>query len=360
MLRYAYVSAADVIDLRSVSPSKVRTIDMRVFLALWCGIDVSAACGAEAPACSNFTEAIRPWQSLRSCMDRFVPRGRSCLVYQVDVSCKSTIWTNSETASSRDFRNQMLDNQILPDSGTAAERDESRSVVQSLGPGEYSLLTFGSLVADIRPARGDEVMEQAFAAVDALPYAEEIMRGTRAILELLQLTSRPFVCAHLALGDVRHAEALRSRLETLVRDGHRSRSRGKVNLFLVTDPLSEIWNEKYLADIADNGTFYEIHTLDGYQDSLLDTAYKMMAHEYGLRSGFVPPHRPVATSASASASADDVHSTSGSRKVELPPDIRACVEQVICSCASLGFFGTSPSPVSARILNLRKARMCPL
>ncbi|KAG6545964.1 hypothetical protein Mapa_012625 [Marchantia paleacea] len=379
--RYSYVSAADIIDLRSVSPSKVKTIDMRVFLALWCGIDVSAACSAEGQNCYNFTEAIHPWESLGSCIERFLPRERSCLVYKIDASCKTTIWTNSENRSSRDFWEQMLENTILEQHGLLPERstDEQyddhfikrRSVVKSLGPGsaagEYSLLSFGSLspqpfeklslLADIRPTPGDEVMEQAFLAIDALPYTEEIMRGTRYILELLGLTSRPFFCAHLDLGNVRQGKervltALRSRLETLLQDSRRSR--GKVNLFLVTDLLSEIWNEKYLGDIADNGTFYEIHTFDGYEDSLLDTAYKMMTHEYGLRSGYIPPYRTVASSV------DDIHSNSGSRKLELPPDIRACVEEVVCSCASLGFYGTFPSAVSTRIVNLRKAQVCPI
>ncbi|ONK73545.1 uncharacterized protein A4U43_C04F32740 [Asparagus officinalis] len=39
-----YVSMADIIDLSSITSSKVRIIDFRVFASLWCGLNMGNAC----------------------------------------------------------------------------------------------------------------------------------------------------------------------------------------------------------------------------------------------------------------------------------------------------------------------------
>lgn len=91
-----YTSIADIVDISSVIPSKVKTIDLRVFLALWCGVDIKASCGGSL--CKTFAEEVFVWGEYETWVQMLNPKPPAepnCCVYGVEDDCTSTIWTNS-------------------------------------------------------------------------------------------------------------------------------------------------------------------------------------------------------------------------------------------------------------------------
>ena len=83
-------------------------------------------------------------------------------------------------------------------------------------------------------------------------------------------------------------------------------------------------------------------------NALIQKAAKELArHDYGIRSGFFPDDESTILE-------DQKHSIVRASA----PDILLYIEEVICSCAALGFSGTSGSTLSENILLLREANTC--
>ncbi|BBN10744.1 hypothetical protein MPTK1_5g06050 [Marchantia polymorpha subsp. ruderalis] len=379
-----YVAIADIVDLRSLTPRLVRTIDLRVFLALWCGVDIAPVCAG--PQCRSLASSLPPsWGSLATCRQRLFPAPgvRSCLVYDVEDDCPTTIWTNGESDFTREFMEHQLMQKLRNDpdmsNRTSLMHAESghdrrivrKDIVKTLGPGSEAgqrfLLSFGSLFSrmykhmelhvNIRAALGDEVMESKLEAIKkGLPFTKEIMRSAKQFVKE-EFANRPYFCAHVRLGDGAFVHVwdkifrpLRKKLEQLSQKWHRKSKR--LHIFLMTDLARESWNGTLLAEVDASDRFM-IHTLDGHQYFLNDTAHQTTSSEHGLRLGFVPqiaglePLRPK----------DPVNSTSLASFV---PDVRLYVEEVVCACASLGFQGTFRSTVTTNINEMRTARLCPV
>ncbi|XP_021803224.1 uncharacterized protein LOC110747340, partial [Prunus avium] len=84
-----YVSMADIVDISSlVSSSLVRVIDFRVFISLWCNVNVDFACYNELDKHASLLERLKQCGSLVSGLNGDV----KCL-YAVNEDCRTTVWT---------------------------------------------------------------------------------------------------------------------------------------------------------------------------------------------------------------------------------------------------------------------------
>ncbi|KAL2633264.1 hypothetical protein R1flu_004743 [Riccia fluitans] len=373
ILNSRYLSIADVVDLKPLSPKIVRTIDLRVFLALWCGLDVAGVCSG--PKCRNFASVCSPhWGTIDICAQRFLPipsskgENSSCLVYEVKDDCSTTVWSSGENAVTRAYREHQLLQKLAQDpeitassgSGTIIKR---KDVVRTLALGseaaDFFLLSFGSLFStvykhielhvDIRAAVGDlETAKKLEGIQNQHAFTKEIMGGAKSLVEKIS-PSRQFFCAHVRLGDGVFArnwnktlDPLRKKLEELSKRFQRSQ---KLKVFLMTDINKERWNGTILAEIDRNDRF-QVQTLDGHGDFIAHVAEQMMAAEHGFRLGFIPR---------ISNAVKPLNSTTNN----FVPDARLYLEEVICACARLGFLGTLKSTISRNIEDLRSASLCP-
>ncbi|KAL3694468.1 hypothetical protein R1sor_008119 [Riccia sorocarpa] len=368
-LKHRYVSIADVVDLRPLSPHIVRTIDLRVFLALWCGLDVRGVC--TGPKCRNLAASLSPnWGSIDICTQRFLPTSDSCLVYEVKDDCSTTIWTRGENPVIRYNLEQQLMEELAHDPEITASfvprrTIKRKNILKTLGPSseaaDFFLISFASLFStmyknfqihvDIRAAVGDQVTARKLQAIQGShAFTKEIMNGAKTLVEEI-FPNRQFFCAHARLGDGLFAmnwnqtfAPLSKKLEKMSKS---FKGNQKLKVFLMTDLGRESWNGTILAGIERDKRF-QVHNLDRYGDFIIQTAKQMMATENGFRLGFVPrlsqPDKPLNSTSVPS----------------FFPDVRLYLEEVICACAKLGFLGTRRSSASRNIKDLRNSNICPV
>lgn len=196
-----YVAIADIIDISAaVSLSLVKTIDLRVFVSLWCGVDVMSACSG--PLCSSLSTVASRWGTLESCgalLSR--PEAHLGCVYGVNEDCRTTIWVHGLEKSDIFHPNgltkqqaslEILNKGLKDGKGKKQYKKGYKDIVEVLGTGtkaaRYEVLSFGSLFSseykgtqlhvDIHPSM-DSRYRMLFEAVKFLPFTPDIQNAGR-------------------------------------------------------------------------------------------------------------------------------------------------------------------------------------
>lgn len=346
----------DIVDLSPVK-DLVRTIDFRVFVSLWCGVDMQKTCY------SGLCCAVSGGGSLPSdygrCRSLLSGLESSGCVYPVQDDCRTTIWTFQEN------NDGALDS-FQPDEELKRKKKISyirrrKDIYKGLGPGskaeDATLLAFGTLFSgpykgsesyfDIHESPKDRRIQTVLEKIEFLPFAPEIMAAGKEFAK--SKIKEPFLCAQLRLLDGQFKNhwkstfsALKEKLRALELEMKRSKSTGSIHMFIMTDLPPANWTKTYLGDIAKD-VRYELYTLQ--ENDVLHTAEKLMAAEHGVSSGFLPK-----AAESLNKDCDPVQL----------PEILLYVEESVCSCASLGFVGTAGSTIARSIETMRMNNACKL
>ncbi|KAK6251091.1 hypothetical protein QUC31_008677 [Theobroma cacao] len=350
-----YVSMADIIDISSLlSSSLVRAIDFRVFVSLWCGLNMDLVCSNELNAQQSMVGSLRQCGSLLSGIDGNIDR---CL-FAVDEDCRTTVWT---------YQNDEVDgvlDSFQPDEQLKNKKKISyvrrrRNVYKTLGPGSEAesatVLAFGSLFTapykgsdlyiDIQKAPGDLKIKSLIKKIEFLPFVPEIISSGKQFA--MQSIKAPFLCAQLRLLDGQfknHWKAtflgLKQKLDSLRQAGSRP-----IHIFVMTDLPQGNWTGSYLGDLARDSANFKLYFL---REDLfvMKTAKKLALAGHGLRFESVP------------ASLDAVAKLEKHCSPDIVPDVLLYIEETVCSCASLGFVGTAGSTIAETIEVMRKYGSC--
>ncbi|KAF5176363.1 O-fucosyltransferase [Thalictrum thalictroides] len=344
-----YVSMADIVDLSSLESSpKVKMIDFRVFAMLWCGIDTNLACFDRWEAGFSLFDKLKQCGSLLSGMDGNAGR---CL-YAVDEDCRTTVWTYQGDDG-------ILDS-FQPDEQHKKKKDiayvrKRKDVYKALGPGSEAglatVLAFGSLFTapykgselyvDIHDAPKDPTVRSLFEKLDSLTFVPDITNAARDFA--LEKIKTPFLCAQLRLLDGQfknHRDStflgLKQKLESLKKNGVLP-----VNMFVMTDLPEADWRNSYLGELAKDSGNYTLHNLRERDELVVLTAKKIANEGRGMRFG----SKLITTKKISCAQG-------------VLPDILLYIEEAICSCALLGFVGTSGSTIAESIELMIKNGVC--
>jgi hypothetical protein len=151
---FRYVSIGDIVDLSPIK-SLVRTIDVRVFVSLWCGVDMTKSCYSGLCCAASCDSALSDGY-MRCQSTPGLGGSEKCYVYLIQDDCRTTIWTYQEN------HDGALD-QFQPDEELKRRKKISfvrrrRDIYKALGPGseaeDATLLAFGTLFSG--PYKGSE------------------------------------------------------------------------------------------------------------------------------------------------------------------------------------------------------------
>lgn len=396
-----------LIDISTISPSQVRTIDLRRFLTLWCGIDIQKSSGGDI--CKTCPKNDSVEAALKSCIGLLNPSPlqaaqEQLCVYGVDNDCTSTIWRNMRV---RPYHNttpaitQMCNNNsslkcslddldgtswpnlnrlhnvkrrhLLADAtrGRSSEwklekklvRKKDVEITTSLGrdsqAGAVPLLAFGSMFStiykgsqtyiDFHYPSGDADLDKFLQALKHLKFNPDIIVAARKYVQ--EVMPVPFFCAQLRLLDGQfknHRGRTLRDFEARMLLLHHSvaRSRHPIPVFVMTDLPSENWTGTALGNIRDSKSLYHIHRLNSSEDVIGSASRSILEGEFGFR---ISPGNVLAR---------ETHEQPLTYLSSVIPLVFLCVEEVVCSCASLGFSGTVGSTITESIMDLRAAQIC--
>lgn len=203
-----YVSMADIIDISSLlSSSLVRAIDFRVFVSLWCDLDVDLVCSNGLNVPPSLVDGLKQCGSLLSGIDGNTNKS----LFAVDEDCRTTGWTYQNGVD------WMLDlfqpDELLMKRKKISYVRRRRYVYKTLGPGSKAesatVLAFGSLFtapykgselySDIQNAPGDPRINALIKKIEFLPFVPEIVNLGKQFAS--QTIKAPFLCAQLRLLD---------------------------------------------------------------------------------------------------------------------------------------------------------------
>ncbi|KAM7259642.1 hypothetical protein ACFE04_015383 [Oxalis oulophora] len=348
-----YVSIADVIDISSlVSSSSIRVLDFRIFVSLWCGVDIKLACSAGENAQSSLFDSLKQCGSRLSGLDGNIGK---CL-YPVDDDCRTTVWTY------KNGEDGVLDS-FQPDEEFKKKKKIlyvriRRDVYKTLGPGSKAesamVLAFGSLFTspykgsesyiDIHESQKDQKINSLIQKVEFLPFVPEIITaGKKFATETIKA---PFLCAQLRLLDGQfknHRKAtflgLREKLESLT-------GRGPIHIFVMTDLPEGNWTGTYLEDLARDSNKFKLYFLSEHDELVKQTMNNLAEAGHGLKFGSVPM---------SVDRVDEIKKQCTPRELS---DVLLFIEETVCSCASLGFVGTAGSTIAETIALMRKVAIC--
>ncbi|KAE8717519.1 Acyl-CoA oxidase 1 [Hibiscus syriacus] len=349
-----YVSMADIIDISSLlSSSLLRAIDFRVFVSLWCGLNIDLVCSNELNALPALVDSLKQCGSLLSGIDVNIDR----CVFAINEDCRSTVWTyqNGVDGTLDSFQ---PDEQLKNKKKISYVR-RRRDVYKALGPGSEAesatVLAFGSLFTspykgselyiDIQKAPGDPGIESLINKIEFLPFVPEIIDSGKQFAT--QTIKAPFLCAQLRLLDGQfknHWKAtflgLRQKLDSLRQAGSRP-----IHIFLMTDLPRGNWTGNYLGDLARDSANFKLYFLQEEDLLVMNTAKKLSLARRGLGFESVP--------GSLDAAAKVEHCSP-----DILPDVLLYIEETVCSCSSLGFVGTAGSTIAQSIEVMRKFGLC--
>lgn len=337
-----YVSMADIIGLSSlISDSAVEVIDFRNFISLFCDIDLNYFCIKSSRIEDSFLQKLSQCGSLLSGYNTDL---NDC-VYAVEEDCRTTVWTYQ-----KDGEDGVLDS-FQPDEQLKKKKKISfirrrKDVFRALGPHSRAelatILSFGTLFTapykgsesyiDIHEAPKDKKIQSLITKIEFLPFVPEILDAGKSYARRRVTSS--FLCAQLRLLDGQFKNHWRGTFEGLKQkvDALREREIFPVHIFVMTDlPLSN-WSGTYLEDLANDPDSVKLYVLSEEDELIRKTAMKVVNGGHG---GFF-----------------------GKDCDMRPPDILLHVQETVCSCASLGFFGTAGSTISDTIEMMRKKEIC--
>ncbi|XP_039141361.1 O-fucosyltransferase 30 [Dioscorea cayenensis subsp. rotundata] len=356
-----YVSMADIVDLSSISYSSVQTIDFRVFTSVWCGLNMDNSCHGEL-CCSmtNHGSSLGSFNQCRSLLSGLQGSIDGC-TYAVEDDCRTTVWTYQQN-------NDGLLDSFQPDKELQRKKNISyvrkrRDVYKALGSGSKAetatILVFGTvfsgpykgseLYIDIHEAPSDSRIQSLHNKIKHLPFTPEITdAGKEFAINKIKV---PFLCAQLRLLDGQfknHWKTTFSDLEQKIKSVRleaESKLTSPLHMFIMTDLPRSNWTGTYLADLAENSNSYKLYTLNEADEIVEQTAKRLMKAEHAMRSSF--------RLKSNSETLKNRHCDAGRL-----PDILLFIEKTICSCASLGFVGTTGSTIAESIELMRQHNVC--
>ncbi|CAA0825414.1 O-fucosyltransferase family protein [Striga hermonthica] len=338
-----YVSMADIIDLSSlVSGSGVKFIDFRAFVSIWCGVNVNSACNADSSSSMQFylLENLKQCGSLLSGYDGNVA---TCL-FASQEDCRTTVWTYQKEDGILD--SFQADDELRKKRKISYLR-KKKDVYKALGPGtaagSATVLALGSLFTapykgsqshiDFQEAPSDQRIQSLIQKIEFLPFVSEILNAGKRFA--VQTIKAPFVCAQLRLLDGQFKNhwkstfiGMKQKLDSLRKEGPLP-----VHVFVMTDLPRVNWTGSYLGDLAKDRNFFKVFVLREEDELVVQTAKKL------LNSGSYDGGERQCNAFSL-------------------PDMLLYLEEIICSCASLGFVGTSGSTIAESIEIMRKNSIC--
>lgn len=387
-----YTSIADVIDISSITPSKVKTIDLRVFLALWCGVDVKASCGGTL--CKTFAGEVLVWSEYETCVQMLNPMPSAesnCCVYGVEDDCTSTIWTNNPkllknarvelrkdrlrrrsskvTAVDQTEPPKLLNvrrraERILNERWKAEKVNTTKielvDVRSSLGPNSAasisSVIAFGSMFStvykdvqshiDITAPSGDKDLDDLIRSLKLLSFSSEIVTAGKAYIHE-EIAQAGFFCAQLRLSDGQFKNHWNATFQNLKAQltSYRANWTTSTPIFVMTDLPSENWTKTELNDLLlDPRNSYQVHKLHSRNDLIQMASRRILTAEAGFAVG------SVSESVRGFRQHQEQPSVTADFKI---PHVELAIEEVVCSCARLGFSGTRGSTIADSIRDLR-------
>lgn len=352
---------ADIVDLSSISYSSVQAIDFRVFTSVWCGLNMDNSCHGEL-CCSmtNHGSSLGSFNQCRSLLSGLQGSIDGC-TYAVEDDCRTTVWTYQQN-------NDGLLDSFQPDKELQRKKNISyvrkrRDVYKALGSGSKAetatILVFGTvfsgpykgseLYIDIHEAPSDSRIQSLHNKIKHLPFTPEITdAGKEFAINKIKV---PFLCAQLRLLDGQfknHWKTTFSDLEQKIKSVRleaESKLTSPLHMFIMTDLPRSNWTGTYLADLAENSNSYKLYTLNEANEIVEQTAKRLMKAEHAMRSSF--------RLKSNSETLKNRHCDAGRL-----PDILLFIEKTICSCASLGFVGTTGSTIAESIELMRQHNVC--
>nr|GMC76631.1 O-fucosyltransferase 30 [Ipomoea batatas] len=347
-----YVSMADIIDLSGiVSASAVSVVDFRVFVSEWCGVNLDHFCTRNQNAQSLMLLRLNECGSLLSGKNGNL---NSCL-YALEEDCRTTVWTYQKDGEDGALDSFQPDEELKKKKRIAFVR-RRRDVYKTLGPGSAvesaKVIAFGSLFTspykgseshiDIHEAPNDKRIASFIKRIEFLPFVPEILDAGKNFV--LKTIKAPFLCAQLRLLDGQfknHWKAtfqeLKHKLESLKQTGP-----NPVHMFLMTDLPMSNWSGSYLGDITkDSGI--KLFVLKEDDELVRETARNVVKAGNGMKVG-----------------SDSKYSIKirENQHAQALPDVLLYIEETVCSCASLGFVGTSGSTIAESIELMRKFNIC--
>lgn len=344
---------ADIIDISSlVSSSVIQTIDFRDFISLQCGVKVEFNCFSE----SN----DHLFDSLKQCGSRLSGVGGDVdkCVYAVEEDCRTTVWTYQRNDDG--VLDSFQPDELLKKKKKISYVRKSRDVYNVLGPGSKAesadVLAFGSLFTspykgselyiDIHEAPGDQRIGSLIQNIEFLPFVSSITSAGKEYA--FETIKGPFLCAQLRLLDGQFKNHWKATFSALKKQVD-SLKNGPlpISIFVMTDLPEADWAGSYLEDLARDSDSIKLHVLKEKDELVIRTAKKVMETGHVMRLGLVP---------------DSVDRTSRVKQQcppQLLPNILLYIEETVCSCASLGFVGTSGSTIAESIEMMRKFNICP-
>ncbi|GER34752.1 O-fucosyltransferase family protein [Striga asiatica] len=340
-----YISMADIVDLSSlVSNSGVKFIDFRAFVSIWCGVNVNLACNADSSSSMHFSllENLKQCGSLLSGYDGNVA---TCL-FASQEDCRTTVWTYQKEDGILD--SFQADDELRKKRKISYSR-KRKDVYKALGSGtaagSATVLALGSLFTapykgsqshiDIREAPSNQRVQSLIQKIEFLPFVSEILSAGKRYA--VQTIKAPFVCAQLRLLDGQFKNhwkstfvGMKQKLDSLRKEGPLP-----VHVFVMTDLPRVNWTGSYLGDLAKDHDVFKLFVLRVEDELVVQTAKKL------LNSG--------------SYDGGDGERLCNAFSL---PDMLLYLEETICSCASLGFIGTSGSTIAESIEIMRKNRIC--
>ncbi|KAL8064579.1 hypothetical protein ABFS82_01G099400 [Erythranthe guttata] len=349
-----YISMADIIDLSSLmSSSAIRFIDFRVFVSTWCGVNINSACGTESSMLSPLNEELKQCGSLLSGYDSNMDS--SCL-FASQEDCRTTVWTYQTSDDDGVLDSFQADSELKKKRKIPFVR-KRKDVYNALGPGSEAgsakILSFGSLFSapykgseshiDIHESPRNQRIQLLIQNIEFLPFVTEILNAGKQFAR--QAIKAPFLCAQLRLLDGQFKNhwkdtflGLQQMLDVLKQTGSRP-----VHIFVMTDLPQVNWTGTYLGDLAKDSDAFKVFVLSEGDEFVAQTAMEIVnaGHSMKLQS---------------------VSSNFDGRKEQCNPqslpDVLLYLEESICSCASLGFYGTAGSTIAGSIELMRKNNIC--
>ncbi|KAL6279991.1 hypothetical protein ACE6H2_016872 [Prunus campanulata] len=348
-----YVSMADIVDISSlVSSSLVRVIDFRVFISLWCNVNVDFACYNELDKHAFLLERLKQCGSLLSGLNGDV----KCL-YAVNEDCRTTVWTYQSGNEDGTLDSFQPDEQLKKKKKISYVR-KRQDVYNTLGPGSEAesatVLAFGSLFTlpykgselyiDIHDAPRDQGIKTLIEKIEFLPFAPEILSAGKKFA--YDTIKAPFLCAQLRLLDGQfknHWKATFLKFKQTV--DALMQGPLPIHIFVMTDLPKNNWTGSYLGELVRDSRQFKLFFLKERDELIIQTAKRIVDAGHGLKFGTVPKK----------------HDGTGQIEKDCPPglpDVLLYIEQTVCSCASLGFVGTAGSTIADIIESMRKFGAC--
>ncbi|KAI4311638.1 hypothetical protein MLD38_036518 [Melastoma candidum] len=317
-----YVSMADIVDVSSlVSSSTIRTIAFRVFASWWCGVKIELAC-------SNQSTSLEPlvFDRLKDCGSFLAGFGGNvdgCL-YAIDEDCRNTVWIYGKDEEDGN-----------------SEADRARLLAfGSLFTAPYKV---SQLYIDIDKYSKNSRLQKLLEDTDFLPFAPQIVNSGKQYA--LNIIKDSFLCAQQQLLDGQfknHWKATFSSLKEQIKSLRQGASFRTINIFVMTDLPEGNWSSTYFGELMRDKDSYRLHFLRG-DDLVHDTSRELAVAGKGYRLGITPcgfkGHEEIKMNCSP----------------QRLPDVLLYIEEVICSCPSLGFVGTAGSTIAGE--DIKSARV---